>query len=170
MYAMVLNDAIDRYPLTLPQVRSAFPDVSFAATPDPQALLALGVVAVQAVAAPDYDPDTQQLLEGPPAPHAGGWVQTWTVTDLSSDEIAARTQARRAALVCTPRQARLALTQAGLLAAIEAWVAAAPDAVRIEWEYATEIRRDWPPITAAATALGLSDAQLDGLFELAMSL
>ena len=170
MYATLLNGEIDRYPLTLPQVRLAFPDVSFATTPDPRDLLPLGIVVVRETAAPEYDSATQVIEEAPPRYENGAWVQTWTVTDLTADEIVARTQARRAALVCTPRQARLALTQAGLLAAIEAWVAAAPDAVRIEWEYATEIRRNWPPITAAATALGLSDAQLDGLFELAMSL
>lgn len=170
MYAIVLNDAIDRYPLTLPQVRLAFPDVSFAATPDPQALLALGVVAVQTVAAPAYDPDTQQLLEGPPAPHAGGWVQTWTVTDLTADEIAARLAARRAGMGVTPRQARLALQQAGLLGAVTSWIAAADEATRIEWEFALEVRRDWPPITACAQALGLTESQLDGLFALAATL
>lgn len=72
--------------------------------------------------------------------------------------------------ICTPRQARLALAQAGLLTAVEAWIETAPDTVRIEWEYANEIRRDWPPIADAAQALGLTEAQLDGLFALAAAL
>ena len=164
MYAILLNGAIDRYPLSLAQVRRAFPSVSFAAVPDPQALLALGVVAVQAVAAPDHDPDTQQLIEGQPVPHPEGWAQTWTVTDLPPEEIAARAQARRAALVCTPRQARRALIEAGLLGAVTAWIATADAETQIDWEFATEIRRDWPPIAACAAALGLTAAQLDGLF------
>lgn len=70
----------------------------------------------------------------------------------------------------TPRQARLALQQAGLLAAVTAWIAAADEATRIEWEFALEVRRDWPPITACAGALGLSEAQLDGLFARAVTL
>lgn len=72
--------------------------------------------------------------------------------------------------ICTPRQARLALAQAGLLSAVEARIAAAPATVRIEWEYANEIRRDWPPIADAAADLGLTEAQLDDLFALAASL
>jgi len=170
MYATLLNGEIDRYPLSLPQVRLAFPDVSFATTPDPQDLLPLGIVVVQETAAPDYDPATQTLAEDPPSYENGVWVQTWMVTDLTADEIAARTQARRAALVCTPRQARLALAQAGLLPAIEAWVTAAAETTQIEWQYANEIRRDWPPIAEAVVALGMSDTQLDTLFDLAMTL
>lgn len=72
--------------------------------------------------------------------------------------------------ICTPRQARLALAQANLLTAVEAWIETAPESVRIEWEYANEIRRDWPPIADAATALGLTEAQLDELFALAKTL
>ena len=77
---------------------------------------------------------------------------------------------RRAALSCTPRQARLALSQQGLLAAVEAFVAAGSDALRIEWQYATEIRRTWPPVAEFAVANDLSDEALDALFELAATL
>jgi hypothetical protein len=66
------------------------------------------------------------------------------------------------------RQARRALYQAGLLAAVEAAIAAMPgiegDHARIDWATAQSIRRDWPLVAALALALGLSDAQLDALF------
>lgn len=77
---------------------------------------------------------------------------------------------RRASLSCTPRQARLALSQQGLLAAVEAFVATGSDALRIEWQYATEIRRTWPPVAEFAVANDLSDEALDALFELAATL
>ena len=35
---------------------------------------------------------------------------------------------------------------------------------------ANEIRRDWPPIAQCGAALGLAEAQLDGLFALAATL
>ena len=70
----------------------------------------------------------------------------------------------------TPRQARLALQQAGLLDAVTAWIASADATTQIEWEFALEVRRDWPPIAACSSALGLSEAQLDGLFALAVTL
>lgn len=73
-------------------------------------------------------------------------------------------------LSVTPRQARLALYQTGLLDPIAAWIAQADAATRIEWEFALEIRRDWPPIQACATALGLTEEQLDGLFAVAATL
>lgn len=70
----------------------------------------------------------------------------------------------------TPRQARLALKSAGLLTAVTDWIALADEETQIDWEYATEIRRDWPPIAACATALGLTETQLDDLFTLAAAL
>ena len=70
----------------------------------------------------------------------------------------------------TRRQARLALLNAGLLTAVEAWIAQASPAVQIDWECAQEIQRDWPAIAEAATALGLTDAQLDDLFAAAGTL
>lgn len=66
------------------------------------------------------------------------------------------------------RQARLTLLAAGLLDAVNAAIAAMPgvdgDAARIEWEYATEVRRDSPLVSSLGPALGLDDAALDALF------
>ena len=71
--------------------------------------------------------------------------------------------------VVTMRQARLALLGAGLLADVNAAVAAMTgaegDAARIEWEFAATVERDSPLVQGLTAALGLSEAQLDGLFE-----
>lgn len=64
----------------------------------------------------------------------------------------------------TMRQARLALLSAGLLDAVDAAIAAAPRAVQIEWEYATQIERASPLVGAIAAGLGLDDGDLDALF------
>jgi len=72
------------------------------------------------------------------------------------------------------RQARLALLAAGLLddveTAINALAEPARSAARIEWDYATELRRDWPLLITLAAALGLSGAQVDALFAAAAAL
>jgi hypothetical protein len=72
------------------------------------------------------------------------------------------------------RQARLALLQAGLLSAVEAAIndLTEPDksAARIEWEYATEMRRDHHLIAALAVEMQLSDQQVDDLFIAAAAL
>jgi hypothetical protein len=66
--------------------------------------------------------------------------------------------------VVSMRQARLALYGAGLLDQVNALVASSTPDVRIEFEYATELRRDWPTLVALAAGLGLTDAQIDDLF------
>jgi len=64
----------------------------------------------------------------------------------------------------TMRQARLALASAGLLAAVNAAVAAGGETLQIEWEFAATVDRTWPTLSALQAALGLSDAQVDALF------
>jgi len=68
----------------------------------------------------------------------------------------------------TPRQARLALLQAGLLDAAESAIAAMDGdigrAARIDWEFASEFRRDNPLLVGVQCALGISDEQVDSLF------
>lgn len=66
--------------------------------------------------------------------------------------------------IVTIRQAKLALLQAGLLDDVDAAVAQADRATQIEWEYATEVRRDWSTLLTLQAALGLSDQQVDDLF------
>lgn len=64
----------------------------------------------------------------------------------------------------TPLQARKALRAAGLMAAVQAFIATQPDEVQDEWEYAITIERSNTTLTNAATALGLTEAQVDALF------
>lgn len=65
------------------------------------------------------------------------------------------------------RQARLALSQSGLLDTLEAWIETQPQATRIWYQDASSFDRNNQLISQAATALGWTDAQLDGLFALA---
>lgn len=74
--------------------------------------------------------------------------------------------------VVTPRQAKIALLQAGLLDDVEAGIEAIADPAtkrlaQIEWEYAHEVRRDWPLLNQIAAGMGITDAQLDELFRVA---
>ncbi len=68
----------------------------------------------------------------------------------------------------TMRQCRIALLGAGLLDAVQSSIASMPgvdgERARIDWEYALEVRRDWPLIAYMAGDLGLTDEQVDALF------
>ena len=68
------------------------------------------------------------------------------------------------------RQARLALLAAGLLDQVETAMAGASAADQIEWEYATEVRRDSPLVASMTAALGWTAGQVDDLFVAAASL
>ena len=74
----------------------------------------------------------------------------------------------------TMRQARLALLSAGLLAAVNAAIAAMPgvagEAARIEWEFAQTVERDSPLIVVVSAGLNLTAAQIDDLLTLAATL
>lgn len=68
----------------------------------------------------------------------------------------------------TKRQAKLVLLGAGLLDAVEAYIAAIEGtegrAAQIEWAEATEFRRDHPLIVSLGPVFGLSEADIDSLF------
>ena len=68
----------------------------------------------------------------------------------------------------TPLQARKALRAAGLIDAVDAYLATQPAEIREAWEYAVEVRRDDQSVVAmTAAALGMTSAQMDQLFILA---
>jgi len=74
----------------------------------------------------------------------------------------------------TMRQARLALLGAGLLSGVDAAIASLPsptkEAASIEWEYAAVVQRSSGLVPAMATALGMTEAQIDALFVAAAAL
>ena len=76
--------------------------------------------------------------------------------------------------VVTMRQARLALLQQGLLSQVQLAIDSLPspqkEAAQIEWEYATEVRRDSSLVQNLSVGLDLTDEQIDSLFLLASTL
>lgn len=74
----------------------------------------------------------------------------------------------------TMRQARRALLGAGMLGAVNAAIAAMPgiqgEAARIDWEFSSDVLRNQPLVLTLGPTLGLTGAQLDGLFIVAAKL
>lgn len=68
----------------------------------------------------------------------------------------------------TMRQARLALSAAGILPNVDAAINALEEpqrtVARIEWDYSQEVERDRELVNVLGPALGLTDEQLDELF------
>lgn len=79
-------------------------------------------------------------------------------------------QANSIPRVVTMRQARLALLSNKDLQRVDAIIKGSPEAVQIEWEYATNVDRDSDLVKGLAVVLGYSETTLDQLFSRAASL
>ena len=161
MYVKVTNEVATKY--SLRSLKRDNPNTSFPKDPS-DVLLAL------------YDmyplvegsiPTTDIVETGPIELIDGVWTQTYTGRDYTPEE-------KRPQMIVTMRQARLALLQQGLLANVETAIASMsePDRsqVSIEWEYASTVERTSPWISAMASALGLTEEQMDNLFVIAETL
>jgi hypothetical protein len=67
----------------------------------------------------------------------------------------------------TPAQAKIALSRAGKLSAVEAAIAAAGGETAIWWREALSFRRDHPAISAMGAAAGMTSSDVDALFVVA---
>lgn len=159
----IINNQIT-YPYSLTQLRKDNPQVTFPKEMPEERLAEWGVFPVKPGEIPEYDPETHTAEEGVPELIEGEWTQVWNVRELTADELKARVPAS-----ITKRQARQELIEAGLIGAIESAINAIPDATQKAlmlswWNDSQEYGRDHPELVQMATAIGLSEAQLDALF------
>lgn len=64
----------------------------------------------------------------------------------------------------TPRQFRLSMLAAGIEAETIVTMLSGNDAALIEWEYATEVKRDYPLLVSMGAALGKTEEEIDAIF------
>lgn len=98
--------------------------------------------------------------------------RSYPVVAKTPEELAAELAARRAAMIVTPFQAKAALAQIGKLADVEALMSdpGTPILARLAWQEAIEFRRTSPTLLMLAAQFGLTDADLDNLFEVAATI
>lgn len=98
------------------------------------------------------------------------------ITDEEADTIRAQQQAIRneaeqlRIVNISPRQIRMAMTQMGLRETVEAVIAAGDQDLKDWYQFSTYFDRNHPQVIAMATALNVSDAQLDALWLLGKTL
>ena len=78
---------------------------------------------------------------------------------------------KRKEMVCSNYQARVVLYQVGMIDTIEQIMnsSGVDPLAKYAWEYATEFKRDSPFVLSIGSGIGLTDNQLDQLFEQARS-
>lgn len=112
--------------------------------------------------------------------HSGGRVECIEIGDARFAELVAQqplpfeagggaegVAAWRSAMVVSRFQALAALMDAGLLADIDLALGDAGPLAQLAWAEAAEFRRTSPLIAALAVGLGLTDEQVDALFQAA---
>jgi hypothetical protein len=128
-----------------------------------RAVIEGGIVANIIEADADFAPGGMMLVD---AEDAGARIGgTWDGAAFGPPPPVA-IERERDAMTVTLAQLRIALAEAGLLAAVEARVLATPRAATI-WEYGGAIRRN-SPLIAAATGAGVTDEAIDTVFRAAM--
>lgn len=96
---MIINTVTLQYPCTEQDVRDAHPDTGFPISLDGVDLSEFGFAWVTPVPAPAYNANTQTISEGAPVFTNDHWEQTWVVSNLPAEQIAANLTAKKAALV-----------------------------------------------------------------------
>lgn len=108
---------------------------------------------------PVFDVNGDPILEnGVPQREAETWVQLKAEYTIEIEDYNPVPQS------ISPAQARLALIQAGLYETVLDTVSVATDDVKVYWEYANTFERTNPILNSMASAIGITDEQLDELF------
>lgn len=151
------------------QIRESFPNVSFPGDITEDLLVEFKVhplVSTEII----YDPNTQKKIMKDPAKVNGKWGEVWEVINMTQEEIDNYRKSKVPQVVFM-RQARLALLEVNLLDNVDQIISLLPEPMqseaKIEWEYATEVRRDWPTLNQIAQYLNLTSEYVDDLFILA---
>ncbi len=106
MYVLAPNAVIEKYPYSIGDLRRDNPQTSFPAKPSDALLAEYGMFPVERTDIPVVD-YTQAVTEADPQQINGAWVQAWTVTDRTAEEIA-QIEADQWANVRVERNAKLA--------------------------------------------------------------
>ena len=92
MYVLAPNQVIETYPYSIGDLRRDNPNTSFPRNPSVELLADWNVFPVVDRPAPMYDTVTKTITQTEPTLENGEWVANWEVSDLSQEEITARSE------------------------------------------------------------------------------
>lgn len=115
-----------------------------------------------------FEPGHASEFEEAPESVQAGWVYSKGEYSPPVPEPEPETREPSVPSSVTIRQAKLQMSRAGILSDVDAAIAAmegqAGEEARIDWQYATELRRDHPLVEALGPTLSLTDEAIDALF------
>lgn len=139
-------------------IRLAHPTISFPPTVTIEHVADLGYAELEYDPQPELGPG-EHAQPGAIRKEGSRYLQGWQVVAAPAPQ---------APESVTMRQARQAMLSAGILAQVDALIAAMPgeegESARIDWNHARDVKRDWPLIGALGPQMGLTEQQIDDLF------
>lgn len=142
-------------------IRSNHPNMSI---PDGADLSDIGYYPLESTPRPETTEFQTIQPDGYEEYEPNKWREKWKVIDLDVNETMTQ---RRAGMVCGALQFRKAIRAIGKMDAVKAYVEQADEITQEAWEYASEFKRLDPFITVGMAALGVTDTEVDAVFELA---
>lgn len=94
MYVFAPNQTVETFPYSIGNLRRDNPSTSFPRNPSDELLAQWNVFPVVEQDPPSFNSATQDLNQVDPTLTNNQWLQTWSVTAASADEIAQRTTAK----------------------------------------------------------------------------
>lgn len=98
---------------------------------------------------------------------------SWILDDIPKEEPTSFNDVEKKPdqfLQVSMRQARLILLSKGILDDVNSHISNLDKALQIEWEYATIVDRSSPLVVAIGSRLGLTDTEIDAMFQEASTL
>lgn len=92
MYVLAPNQVLEIYPYSIGDLRRDNTNTSFPRNPSVELLADWNVFPVVDRPAPMYDTATKTITQTEPTLENGEWVTNWEVSDLSQEEITARSE------------------------------------------------------------------------------
>jgi hypothetical protein len=170
MYALIEHNTLTEWPIV--NLRQRLPQVSFREVIDNNNLPE-GFVFIEPAVVPNYNSETHEVNLNDPKLVGDTWIQAYTVSPLSAEEIARRRKMTVPSEV-NMRQARAALITAGYMNAVNEALASMPgvegEIARSNWEYAAVVDRNNSLTEILASVLDLTELQVDDLFIIAEKL
>ena len=94
MYAKIINNVVIKFPYTLGDLHTEYPDTSFPAAPTAETLEAFGVYKIVEEPAPTVDSKTHRQSQSIQQVN-GVWTQVWAIQQLAEDTAAANIRGYR---------------------------------------------------------------------------
>lgn len=188
--ALIKNGSVASYPYSYEQLKRDNPKSSFPRGLSPDQLrdflVQRDVHEVTPTEKPEFDPIKQDIAEANPVKKRGKWVQAWEVVDVSDEEAEQRLLQKRATMKADRSAFAVQCAVIGLITheEAEAWaggsslpenvsaafaknIADATDllSARVNALTASHIHRSNPLILLLQDQFGLSDEQVDRLFD-----